>query len=77
MKTIKLLIMVVAISAALSFGSPAAVRASSVVETPPAVVFVQDKNNSMLLSHDFKYDNGMLVPVGTNNVDEGFSAQIP
>lgn len=76
MKGIKFAIAVIFMVFALSVALPESARAQSGIETPPAVVFTQDGSNSMLVNHNFKYDNGIFVPVDTQN-DTGFYVNIP
>jgi hypothetical protein len=76
MNRIKLLLAVVLLASVLSFGTPVVSKASGNVGMPPAVVFVQDKNNKMLVNHNFNYDKRIFIP-GNNYNDPGFYINIP
>lgn len=76
MRKIKLLLVLIALVSFLSFGTPAATRASGYYETPPAVVFVQDRNDKMLVRHNFQYDKRIFIP-GNTEKDPGFYINIP
>lgn len=73
---IKLFAMALVLASMLALGNPGMTRAANVLEIPPAIVFVQDKDNRMLVKHNFKYDEGMLIP-GDMDVDEGFFVSSP
>lgn len=68
---IKLFIAAVVVSSMLSFGAPVVSQTVDVTQMPPAVVFVQDRNDNMILRHNFVHDNRLLVP-WDNGVDKGF-----
>jgi hypothetical protein len=76
MNKIKILLVVVLLASVLSFGTPVVTRASENARIPPAVVFVQDKNDKMLVSHNFSSDERIFVP-GDNYNDPGFYIKIP
>ena len=67
MTKIKIAAAAAVVSSLLMLGSPAL---SSADATPPAVVFVQDEKEKMLVYHDFAGDNGLLIP-WDSDVDEG------
>ena len=76
MRTIKISILLVALTALIYLGSPSPVKAAGFYEMPPAVVFVQDGTGSMLLKHNFVFDDGMLNNNYSADVDEGFSVPV-
>lgn len=76
MKNIKLLVVMLAVVSVLAIGAPSATRASDYYEMPPAIVLVQDKNDKMMLKHNFESDNGINIPWNTD-VDPGFYVQAP
>lgn len=75
MQKIKLFIMVLALTSLLAVGSPARSRAEDMDGMPPATVLVQDRENKMLVKHNFVYDAGMLFPMETD-VDSGFYVKV-
>lgn len=76
MKKIKLILIMIVLAFLLSFGNPVVTGASSSIILPPAIVLVQDKNNKMLVKHNFVYDQSIFVPGDTQN-DPGFYVNIP
>ncbi|MCX7710743.1 MAG: hypothetical protein N2484_12965 [Clostridia bacterium] len=76
MRKLKIVLAVLMLSCMLVLGNPGTVSAVSRYETPPAIVLVQDRNNKMLLKHNFIFDDGMLVPGGSAN-DDGFWVPMP
>lgn len=75
MAAMRKLAITLTIASILALGSPSIIKASNIYEKPPAVVFIQDKDDGMLLNHNFKYDNGMLVN-RNSNVDESFWVKV-
>jgi hypothetical protein len=76
MQKIRLLLALFVLTLILSFGTPVVTRASSNIELPPAIVFVQDRNEKMLVKHNFVFDENIFIPGGTNN-DQDFYVNIP
>ena len=76
MNKIKLLLAVVLLASVLSFGTPVVSRASGNVGLPPAVVFVHDRKDEMLVRHNFNFDERIFIP-GNTNKDPGFYINIP
>ena len=70
MEKVKYIAAAAGLSALLMLGSPALTSADAEIQMPPAVGFVQDENERMLVYHNFEGDNGLLIPWDTN-VDEG------
>ena len=67
MKKIKILAAAVAISCLLALGAPAVAS----IQMPPAVVFVQDEKDRIMVNHNFEGDNGLLIPWDMSG-DNGF-----
>jgi hypothetical protein len=71
MNKVKLLILMLAVTSMLSLGTPAPTRARGALEMPPSIVFVQNKGNGMLLSHNFTFDDWISVDID-DDMDDGF-----
>lgn len=77
MKNVKIFAAATILTSLLTLSSPGAVRAEADIHTSaPAVVFVQDPDNRMLVRHHFERDEGFWVPGKTDN-DPGFYVTIP
>lgn len=78
MNKTKLILAVILISSILLIGQPAVktVTASGIFTDVPAVVFVQDKNNKMLINDGFESDNKLYVSID-HDVDIGFYFTVP
>jgi hypothetical protein len=74
----KLIIAVMLLSSMLIMGQPAAntVKASETYSGAPAVVFVQDKKDKMLINDNFDSDNKFYVRIN-NGQDKGFYFTVP
>ena len=75
MLKIKLSLIVLALVAVLSAGTPNMAKASDAYEMPPAIVFIQDKDEKMLLKHNFVFDQGMMIP-GNTDMDKEFFVEV-
>jgi len=71
MKKIKLALTALILFAALAFLQPMPANADLLASVPPAMVFVKNKEDEMLLKHNFEADNGIYIPWDTS-IDEGF-----
>ena len=78
MRNIKILTIALLLGVMLTVGQPGVTRASQtdISTIPPAITLVQDKENPMLVKHNFKFDNGNLVTAGEADIDTGFFVEI-
>lgn len=78
MNKFKVMAAVLLLCSLLIIGQSSAIRAKASESLPsvPAVVFVQDKNEKMMVSHSFENDERFYIPMG-KDTDTGFYVTIP
>lgn len=75
MKNFKIVLAALAIVIFLALGTSFAAEAKH-EQTPPAVVFTQDKDSRMLVKNSFTFDNGIMVDI-ERDIDHGFYINLP